>query len=261
MPDHPHRDDRAEGLRGGIRPAAAAGNHSQGRPPTGDLGWRRAIASGRNWAPYASLTAWSSAGGRAAWRWAPRLKQLGVPTIIVEKNARAGDSWRNRYRSLVLHDPVWYDHMPYLPFPDHWPVFAPKDKMGDWLEMYAKVMELDIWTSTSCVSASHDEAEKRWTVELERAGERVTLEPSAVVFATGAYGPPRRNCRARRRDLRRQYPAFERLCGWPRLCGKAGARRGGGELGARRGAGPVGKPGPTSPWCSARRPPWCAPTR
>ena len=53
-----------------------------------------------------------------------------------------------------LHDPVWYDHLPYLPFPDDWPVFAPKDKIGDWLEMYAKVMELNYWGSTECKSAT-----------------------------------------------------------------------------------------------------------
>ena len=82
-----------------------------------------------------------------------RLKRLGVPTLIIEKNERPGDSWRNRYKSLCLHDPVWYDHLPYLPFPDHWPVFSPKDKIGDWLEMYAKVMELNYWHSTDCEAA------------------------------------------------------------------------------------------------------------
>ena len=29
--------------------------------------------------------------------------------------------------------------------------------MGDWLESYAKIMELDYWTSTPCKSASCDE--------------------------------------------------------------------------------------------------------
>ena len=76
-----------------------------------------------------------------------------MPAVVVEKNERAGDSWRKRYASLCLHDPVWYDHMPYLPFPDHWPVFTPKDRMGDWLEMYVKVMELDYRASTVCTSA------------------------------------------------------------------------------------------------------------
>jgi putative flavoprotein involved in K+ transport len=54
-------------------------------------------------------------GGQGGIALGARLKQLDVPTIILEKNARAGDSWRNRYRSLVLHDPVWYDHCPIFP--------------------------------------------------------------------------------------------------------------------------------------------------
>lgn len=131
-------------------------------------------------------------GGQGGIMLAARLKQLGVPTIVVEKNARAGDSWRKRYRSLVLHDPVWYDHLPYIPFPPNWPVFTPKDKMGDWLEMYVKVMELDYWAGTECKRASYDEAAQRWTVEVERDGRLLTLTPAHLVFATGAYGPPRR---------------------------------------------------------------------
>lgn len=130
-------------------------------------------------------------GGQGGIMLGARLRQLGVPTLIIEKNARAGDSWRNRYRSLVLHDPVWYDHLPYIPFPENWPVFTPKDKMGDWLEMYARVMELNYWVATKCISAAYDEAEKVWTVVVDRVGQRVTLKPKHIVFATGAYGPPR----------------------------------------------------------------------
>ena len=68
-------------------------------------------------------------GGQGGIGLGARLKRLGVPTIIIEKNERPGDSWRKRYKSLCLHDPVWYDHLPYLPFPDHWPIFSPKDKI------------------------------------------------------------------------------------------------------------------------------------
>jgi putative flavoprotein involved in K+ transport len=129
-------------------------------------------------------------GGQGGIALGARLKQLGVPTIIVEKNVRAGDSWRNRYRSLVLHDPVWYDHLPYIPFPENWPVFTPKDKIGDWLEMYAKVMELDYWGLSECVRASYDDRSKEWSVEVKREGGVVMLRPKQLVFATGAYGPP-----------------------------------------------------------------------
>ena len=129
-------------------------------------------------------------GGQGGIGLAARLRRLEVPTIVVEKNARAGDSWRNRYRSLCLHDPVWYDHMPYIPFPDHWPVFSPKDKLGDWLEMYAKVMELDYWGSTECRAASYDDRAGVWNVSVEREGEPIQLRPTHLVIATGVSGVP-----------------------------------------------------------------------
>ena len=130
-------------------------------------------------------------GGQGGIALGARLKQLEVPTIILEKNTMPGDSWRNRYRSLVLHDPVWCDHLPYIPFPENWPIFTPKDKLGDWLEMYVKVMELNYWTSSECTRAGFDERSRTWTVEVSRKGQRVILQPKHLVFATGAYGPPR----------------------------------------------------------------------
>jgi putative flavoprotein involved in K+ transport len=130
-------------------------------------------------------------GGQGGIALGARLRQLGVPTIIVERNSRAGDSWRRRYKSLCLHDPVWYDHLPYIKFPDHWPVFSPKDKIGDWLEMYTRVMELNYWGSTEAMSASYDEDAKEWTVVVDRDGEELTLHPKQLVMATGMSAIPR----------------------------------------------------------------------
>ena len=129
-------------------------------------------------------------GGQGGIVLGARLRRLGVPAIIVEKNARPGDSWRKRYKSLCLHDPVWYDHLPYLPFPDHWPVFAPKDKIGDWLEMYTKVMELNYWGSTTAKKARFDSAKQEWEVVVERDGREITLRPRQLVFAMGVSGYP-----------------------------------------------------------------------
>jgi putative flavoprotein involved in K+ transport len=127
-------------------------------------------------------------GGQGGIALGARLRQLGVDTIIVERNACPGDSWRKRYKSLCLHDPVWYDHLPYIDFPKNWPVFAPKDKIGDWLEMYAKVMELNYWGSTTCTSASYDESSEEWTVVVDRDGDEVVLRPKQLVLATGMSG-------------------------------------------------------------------------
>jgi putative flavoprotein involved in K+ transport len=173
--------------RGRTRPAGIVHKADRARTTWSERRTAEAARIGREDQPEV-LVIGAGQGGIAL---GARLKQLGVPTLIVERNARAGDSWRNRYRSLVLHDPVWYDHLPYLPFPETWPVFCPKDKMGDWLEAYASIFELDIWTSTSCEHAARDERAGRWTATVRRAdGEEVTVTPRQLVFCTGAYGPP-----------------------------------------------------------------------
>ena len=51
-------------------------------------------------------------GGQGGIALGARLRQLSVPTIVIDKHPRPGDQWRNRYKSLCLHDPVWYDHLP-----------------------------------------------------------------------------------------------------------------------------------------------------
>ena len=129
-------------------------------------------------------------GGQAGIGLAARLRQLNVPTIVIDKRARPGDQWRSRYKSLCLHDPVWYDHMPYLKFPDNWPVFSPKDKIADWLESYTKIMELNYWGNTEATSASYDEATGQWTVNVERDGQPMVLRPRQLVLATGMSGKP-----------------------------------------------------------------------
>ncbi|MCD1645165.1 NAD(P)/FAD-dependent oxidoreductase [Aurantimonas coralicida] len=134
--------------------------------------------------PYAVIVG----GGQGGIALGARLRQLGVPTIIIEKNDRPGDSWRKRYKSLCLHDPVWYDHLPYIDFPKNWPVFAPKDKIGDWLEMYTKVMELNYWAKTTAKSARYDAAKGEWELVVDRDGEEVTLRPRQLIMATGMSG-------------------------------------------------------------------------
>ena len=147
---------------------------------------REAAQLGYETQPYVVIVG----GGQGGIALGARLRQLDVPTIIVERNARPGDSWRRRYKSLCLHDPVWYDHLPYIKFPESWPVFSPKDKIADWLEMYTRVMELDYWSSTTAKSAEYDEREANWVVVVERDGAEVTLRPKQLVMATGMSGKP-----------------------------------------------------------------------
>jgi cation diffusion facilitator CzcD-associated flavoprotein CzcO len=85
---------------------------------------------------------------------AARLKALGLDTLVVEKNSRVGDNWRTRYRSLNLHNEVWANQMPYLLFPPTWPAYCSKDKIADWFESYASILDLNVWTGTYLERAS-----------------------------------------------------------------------------------------------------------
>ncbi|RKE37839.1 putative flavoprotein involved in K+ transport [Paraburkholderia sp. BL23I1N1] len=172
--------------KGNRRPIGAEHGARMDRTSWKERREAEAQALGRAEQPYCLIVG----GGQGGIGLGARLRQLGVPTIIVDRNPRPGDAWRNRYKSLCLHDPVWYDHMPYLPFPDNWPVFTPKDKIGDWLEMYTKVMELNYWGATICKSARYDEAAAEWVVEVEHDGEALTLRPKQLVLATGMSGKP-----------------------------------------------------------------------
>lgn len=56
--------------------------------------------------------------------------------------------------------------------------------------MYTKIMELNYWGSTECISAEFDEELQQWNVEVDRAGERLVLHPKQLVLATGMSGLP-----------------------------------------------------------------------
>lgn len=166
------------------RPAGAEHGAAKNRKSWLEKREEEARTLGYETQPYAVIVG----GGQGGIALGARLRQLGVPTIIIERNDRPGDSWRKRYKSLCLHDPVWYDHLPYIDFPKNWPVFAPKDKIGDWLEMYTKVMELNYWAKTTAKSARYDAAKGEWELVVDRDGEEVTLRPTQLIMATGMSG-------------------------------------------------------------------------
>ncbi|KAI0344326.1 FAD/NAD(P)-binding domain-containing protein [Trametopsis cervina] len=147
-------------------------------------------------------------GGQSGLDIAARLKMLGISHLIVEKNPRIGDLWRNRYEALCLHDNVWFTHMPYLPFPPNWPVYAPSQKVhpfsfslsiasssphspgypqiADWLEFFSQAMELNIWNSSTVTKASKSADTGKWDVTVRRAdGSERVFHVDHLIFALG----------------------------------------------------------------------------
>lgn len=168
------------------RPFGLVQGEQIGQPTWADRRSAEASELGISEQPYVLIVG----GGHSGIILGARLRQLGVPALIVEANPRAGDNWRKRYKTLQLHNPVWENHLPYLPFPDGWPVYVNKDKFADWLESYTKVMELNYWGSTWARAAEYDSASGTWSVDVDRDGEIVTLHPAHLVLATGTHARP-----------------------------------------------------------------------
>ncbi|WP_315835636.1 NAD(P)/FAD-dependent oxidoreductase [Bradyrhizobium prioriisuperbiae] len=127
--------------------------------------------------------------GQAGLALAARLRHLDVDALVVDRDERIGDVWRKRYHSLTLHNEICTNHFPYMPFPDSWPVFIPKDKLANWMEFYADAMEINVWARTEFLGANY--ADGRWTTRLRtpEGGIRV-MRPSHVVLAVGVSGLP-----------------------------------------------------------------------
>ena len=130
-------------------------------------------------------------GGQSGLTLAARLGQMGADALIVERNERIGDNWRHRYHSLTLHNEIWGNSLPYMPFPDTWPTFVPKDKLAGWLESYAEAMELNVWTSAELVHADYQEDDGLWHAQVRgRDGLRELRVPHLVLATGGASGVP-----------------------------------------------------------------------
>ncbi|OAN75942.1 monooxygenase [Sulfitobacter sp. EhC04] len=129
--------------------------------------------------------------GQAGLAIAARLRLLGVDTLMVDKRARVGDIWRERYHSLALHNQTSLNHMPYLPWPSNWPTYLPKDMIAGWLETYAWAMQCNVWNNTEFLKADYEEAENCWSVAVRREdGSERILRPRHVIFANGVAGKP-----------------------------------------------------------------------
>jgi putative flavoprotein involved in K+ transport len=173
-----------EEIGGPRRPAGVNHQAVKGRRTWRDQREEAARTLGTTVQPYCLIVG----AGHNGLMLAARLKRLGVPALVIDALPKPGDGWRRRYDSLYLHDPIFLDHFPYLPFPDHWPLYTSKDKIAEWLEVYAKAMEIDFWGGARCTRARFDDKAGEWEVSVTRDGKPLTLRPRQLVLATGLSG-------------------------------------------------------------------------
>ncbi|KAG1768736.1 FAD/NAD(P)-binding domain-containing protein [Suillus placidus] len=133
-------------------------------------------------------------GGQAGLTSAARLRRLGIRALVIEKNPRVGDSWRQRYCFTVpirMCLPPFKGTMYLSNARTTFPKYIPKGKLANFLDSYAADQELCIWLSSSIASTPvYDSSSARWTVEVQHGDRKVFLNPKHLVLATG-YGSPR----------------------------------------------------------------------
>lgn len=127
--------------------------------------------------------------GQSGLTTAAYLRTFGVSVLVIDRYPKVGDSWALRYDALALHNPVEMNGFPFVDFPSHYPEYLSKDLMGEWLDLYARLMDLNVWSETEFCGARFDDRDHRWTATVRRGdGTERTLRPAHIVLATGGIG-------------------------------------------------------------------------
>jgi putative flavoprotein involved in K+ transport len=123
-------------------------------------------------------------GGQAGLTAGYYLRQTGIPFLILDAEPRSGQSWRERWDSLVLFTVARYSELPGLPFPGDPEHFPGKDEVADYLETYASTFELPVRHNARVLGLERRDDRYRLSTESD------SFEARQVIIATGAYQKP-----------------------------------------------------------------------
>ncbi len=113
------------------------------------------------------------------------LKRKPRSFLLLEAGPRLGESWRQRYDSLVLFTPRRHSALPGLVFPGDPEGRPTKDEMADYLQTYADHVALPIQMDTQVVDMQkHEETFLLQTTQG-------TYQARTVIVATGPFHQPR----------------------------------------------------------------------
>ena len=95
-------------------------------------------------------------GGQAGLITGYALQQHDIDYVILDGSARVGDAWRSRWDSLSLFTQAFMNGLPGMEFPGDKNAFVSKDEVADFLEDYARLMDLPVRLNTRVKNLSQD---------------------------------------------------------------------------------------------------------
>ena len=114
------------------------------------------------------------------------LRKHGLEFTILARDEQIGDTWRNRWDSLRLFTPAFFNALPGMDFPADDPEYLPqKDEVADYLASYAEQFDLPVRLGTEVTRIRSKNGAYRLRTSRGTVGAR------AVVLATGAYHHPK----------------------------------------------------------------------
>jgi putative flavoprotein involved in K+ transport len=124
-------------------------------------------------------------GGQAGLTAGYFLANQKVNFVILDENARTGDSWRKRWDSLRLFTPSQLNGLPGMPYPGPANYFPTKDELANYLEQYSKHFGLPVRHGAKAQRVSRQGDGYR-----ADAGE-MSLIARSIIVASGPYRLPR----------------------------------------------------------------------
>ncbi|MCH8911271.1 MAG: NAD(P)-binding domain-containing protein [Chloroflexi bacterium] len=124
-------------------------------------------------------------GGQAGLSAGHALKERDIEFVIVDASQRVGDAWRSRWDSLRLFTPARMNGLPGMPFPGPGNSFVGKDQIANYLEDYARTMELPV---RSGVRVERLDRDGDWFTVITSAGNFASRN---VIVAMADYQKPK----------------------------------------------------------------------
>jgi indole-3-pyruvate monooxygenase len=112
------------------------------------------------------------------------LTNLKIPFLLLEKSDTIGNTWKNQYDKLELHTIKNFSHLPFLPFPDDYPLYVTRDLFVQYLEDYSKKFDINPVFKSEVISCR--KREDYWIVQTRK----VMIQSKYVIICTGYNNSP-----------------------------------------------------------------------
>jgi 4-hydroxyacetophenone monooxygenase len=124
-----------------------------------------------------------------------RLEQLGIPYVLIEKNAGVGGTWfENTYPGLRVDVPNHFYSYSFAPNPGWSSYYAERREIAQYVERCARDHGVlpHARCNTEVVGATYDDASACWSLRLRTDKSRMeeTLEANVVISAVGMLNRP-----------------------------------------------------------------------